>query len=317
LAAGLAALFALFGALGSAARAQSVTPPPAPEHIVAEAPEGGTLDDEFPWPDVPIPDKGRRLPADDTLFLLAPAPELDVRAGYAGYGDTTKFNHGGGLGVVIFLDGGRTGLYVSGTAAMGEGGPFAYGEGALRFRYRHAFWKTPVGNNDVLWIAGGLGLDIAGRGTPVAQLDSWLTTQLPVALIGTMFSVNKKCVIHIFGKTAFGVFDNQTQAQDKWGASLDTMARPSVGAEVLTQCGTIRVLGDYQHIFTFGPAGDTDKATLQVSQTWPVFNGLFQLGYFAKGDVAREGPAQGASPSDPRGRENVQGGVFSGLELRF
>jgi hypothetical protein len=265
---------------------------------------------QYPGPN-PIPE-GANLPPADSDFMISPALTYSMRGGYASTVDDKKYNNGGGIGVVLFMDGGRTGLLLDGQVAGTQGGAFAYAQGDLRVRVR-----IPFDPRHIIW--GALGTDIEGRGAVDPQTQSYFKAQLPVALIGTMFSVNGKCVIHIFGKAAFGIFDNQTQAK-QWDASLDTFARPSVGAETLVACGSIRIMGDYQHTFSFGAFGDYDKASLSYSQTWPVGkSGGWEVGFFLKGDYLREGGMKGMTveSGDPRGLSRDMGGVFTGLEVRW
>lgn len=262
---------------------------------------------EWP-PGEPIPQKGNPPPMDSD-FMISPAVSYHIRGGYAGTMDNTGYNNGGGIGAMVFMDGGRTGIMINAQVAGTEGGVFAYAEGDARLRYR-----IPIDPRHIVW--GAFGLDISGRGAVDQRSESYFSAQLPVALIGTMFNVGGKCVIHVFAKAAFGIFDNQTQG-DKWAASMDTFVKPAVGGEALAACGSIRVIADYQHIFSFGSFGDTDKASLQYSQSWEIGEKGWELGFFVKGGYVREGGMKDALPGDPLMDARHIGQVFGGLEVRW
>ncbi|MBI3541829.1 MAG: hypothetical protein HY075_00955 [Deltaproteobacteria bacterium] len=320
---GILSILALAAALSALdAKADPSAPPPAPQHDAWDQqifPTNVTFTDGVynpPQNESPtLPGQDPRVPdgetkdghMKDSALGIAPMPSWDLQGGYAATADDKGVNSGGGIGVVLFLDGGRTGIQVGAQVAGTQGGVFAYAQGDLKFRYR-----MPIDANHIFW--GGFGLDIDGRGAVDAKSQSYLNVQLPVAFIGTMFNVGGKCVIQLFAKAAFGIYDNQAQAGKRWGANLDTMAKPAVGGEFLAACGSnIRVQADYEHVFDFGAAGDTDKARASFSQVFPVSaDGGIQLGYFVKGEYEHEGggPATGGQAA------NI-GAFFGGLEVRF
>lgn len=276
------------------------------------------------------------LGPDDTVFMLTPAPQINFRGGYAGYGDDYK--NGGGVGVLVFIESGKLGVVLDVDAAGGQGDSFARLDGTLRIRARRPIDKNRRSsdlNDTAPRIWWGFGGDVGWRWSETQSLDSYLRVQ-PVAIFGTMraFKDKKtkkvKCVIHAFVKGGLGLYDNQvnTTSANKWSlpwnngtGALDTYVRPMVGAEGLAQCddlgmaGNVRLLADAQHIFTFGPAGDTTTGKVQVSETWPV-NGYWQVGYFAKGEVTHEWGGNFGS-EEPASNGRTLPSVFGGLEVRW
>jgi hypothetical protein len=227
--------------------------------------------DEFP-PGKPIPPEPNiPLPPDDTVFLITPAFNIEPRLAYAPFGDTRQGSvHAIGVGAGIFLDGGRFGISVNTHFATGFDHLFAYGEVDAKGRYR-----IPIDSRHILW--GAFGANISGRGSNDQRVDSFLRIQ-PAAFLGTMFAVKKKngevaCVFQIFSKAGLGIIDNQTQSEKKSifkDFTFDNWVRPAVGIEGLVACGSLRITTDAEHIFTIGPAGDTDRVSLEISKTFPL-----------------------------------------------
>ncbi len=269
--------------------------------------------DQYPDPTTPPVPPGTTPNGDikDPGLMISPAPQYEIQGGYASTADNSGYNNGGGVGVVMFMDGGRTGIQVGAQVAGTQGGIFAYAQGNAKIQYR-----MPIDKGHIIW--GGVGLDIAGRGAVDPRVDSYLKVQLPVAFIGTMFAIGDKCVIHLFAKAAFGVFDNRAQSEKKWGANLDDWVKPAAGMEAMAACGSVRVQADYEHVFDFGKAGDTDHASLDFSQVFPVnSDGTIALGYFLKGDYTREAGLVGAGAGDARAENRNIGSFFGGFEVRF
>lgn len=299
---------------------ETIFPPDAP--IVVRGDEGDLPEVPFPHA-TPGP-----IPPDPTVFFIAPAPQLSMRAGYTAYGNPVK--HGGGVGVVVFLDAGSIGALIDANVAGGQDG-FGYTDGDVRIRLRRAIDKNRE-SNDVHDTASryywGFGGDIGWRGGE--QQDNYLKVQ-PVAIIGTMRAFKNrrtkevKCVIHAFAKAGVGVYDNQVQTPEdrKWAMNWDTWVRPMVGAEFMASCKNIDVIGnprliaDAQHVFTFGPAGDTTRARLQYSQTWGVGKSKhWQVGYFTKGEVTHEWGGN-FTADDPANKGRTVPAFFGGVEVRW
>lgn len=290
----------------------SVVPVAAP---AASSGASSASGDQFPTdPDHPTVPNNQTPNGDikDSGLGTTPAPLYELRGGYAATANDAGVNSGAGVGVALILDGARTGIQIGGQVAGTQGGLFAYAQGDAKVRYR-----VPLDPNHIIW--GGIGLDISGQGAVDPKAQSYLTVQLPVAFIGTMFNVGGNCVIRIFAKAALGVFDNQGQAAgSQWGASLDTMAKPMVGGEALAACGSVRVTADYQHVFDFGQGGATDRAEVDFSQAFPITSdGSIQLGYFLKGQYEHEDAVSGVAAGAPGSLPANIGAAFAGLEVRF
>src|SRR5437868_6538905 len=84
-------------------------------------PSGGQND--YP-PGSPVP-QSSHLPPDDTIFELTPAADYSVHVGYSGWGDNKGFDSGVGIGALVFLDGGRTGVILEAQANGGQNSAFA------------------------------------------------------------------------------------------------------------------------------------------------------------------------------------------------
>lgn len=279
-------------------------PRPAPVVVRIPTPEPGTRIPEPRVPDTRTPNGD----ANDPFLMISPAPEYDIRGGYVMNADDHGQGHGGGIGVVMFLDTGRLALMIDGGLASTSSSYFSYGELGAKVQFR-----IPFDPNHIIW--GGLGLDIRGRGVLDPRLNGYFKAQLPVALIGTMFSAgrNHECVIHLFAKAAFGIYDSDSQA------NIGRWARPAVGSEALLSCGSIRVTADYEHVFRVSSTeGDTDRTSLNLSQVFPVnADGSVQLGYFIQGGYTRQGAVSDLPPTDSRSDPRNVGEVFTGLEVRF
>lgn len=278
--------------------------------------------DEPTAPDAPVPRATPGpLPPDPTVLMISPAPEYLFRGGYG--------DRGGGVNVVMFIDAGANGtlkpsfrpgiigVFVDLDVMGGQDG-LSSTSGDIRWRGK----REPIDRNrasgDVYDTASryywGYGADldwVAGT-----QNDNFVKLQ-PVAILGTMraFRSRKtkevKCVIHAFAKAGVGIFDNQvdTTSERKWGLSFDTWLRPMAGAEFMANCqnldiiGNVRLIADAQHIFTLGPAGDTNRGRVQFSEVWNVKKRV-QMGYFTKGEIVQD--SDGVVPA-----------VFGGLEARY
>lgn len=282
--------------------------------VLAADLQAGPPKNEYPIPGKPVSSTSE-LPPDDTIFMLTPSPDFGVESGYAGYGDNKGYKSGLGIGVVVFLDTGRLGLQLQGSVAGGEGGVFAYAEGALKARFR-----MPVDSKHIFW--WGWGADIEGRGAEQRNVDSYLRLQ-PVAMIGTMFQVKETCVVHIFARAGLGIIDNENQSHERWdwpraSAWGATWGKPSTGVEMLTHCNKLRVTADYQHIFALRrSAGGTDRTGVQISQGWKPTSKNVLLGIFGKTEFVREGGVEDLPVADPRRDARYLGRFMAGFEARF
>lgn len=313
-------LMVLTGVMGvahsdSAQPLQEVWDQPIGDNPGPKEPRGATRTPKNEYPTDPnsprVPDGPTNNGDINDPFLSAgPAPDFQFRGGYAATVDDRAYNNGAGLGVVVMLiEGTRTALVAGAQLAGTQGGVFAYAQGDIKIRYRWA-----IDPNHVVW--GGIGADIAGRGSLDPQVDSFFRAQLPMAFIGAMVHVGSDCVIRLFAKAAFGIWDNQNQSsKSSWAPNMDHFVRPAVGVEAFANCGTVRVTADYQHIFTFGSTGgSTDRAVVDFSQAFPVTSdGAVRVGYFLKGEYVYE-----KSPSVDSGLNDRNiGSLFGGLEVRW
>jgi len=266
------------------------------------------FDDAHPLPGTPYPDGSGQFPLDDTKYMLK--PYVAAQAGYAGIAGNKGYDHGAGVSVMVFLDMGRAGIVARGQAAGGEGGLFGYFQGDLKYRYRFPFTEK-----DIVW--GAIGTDVSGRIAKNENMPGYFAIQ-PVTAFGKLFFFKNQCVLHVFAKAGVSAYDSRTQGSQKFFGS-DASLRPMLGAESLFHCGSIRITGDLQRIFSFGDGGTTDKASLEYSQTFPIKTegSKLELGFFGRADGERWGAVSGIDASDPRANARYNAAVFGGLELRF
>jgi hypothetical protein len=281
--------------------------------ISFSVPSSVFAEDPVPFPrppGTPTPDNPE-YPPDITYGFVKPVQDYAGRAGLGAAADNSGIDAQANLSGTVLLGTPQGMLFLEAQATGGQGGAFGSAGGDLKFRKQFS-----VDVKRVFW--WGVGFDIAGQGAANSKFDSFFSV-MPTVFFGKIVGVkNHTCEVRAFAKAGVALFDNQNQAENKWGLNLDTLARPMVGAETLTHCDSLRILGDYEHLFDFGSAGATDRLSLQISQAWSVIGeNKLRLGFFGKVQGAREGGVEGLDPTDPRTGTRYNGAVLGGIEARF
>lgn len=242
----------------------------------------------------PVPETGDPdIDQSETEFKIP--LEKSVQLAAAAMGDTNQAFGGGAVSGVFFIDNGRLGIFASPTVAIAGNDRYAYAYFELEAKLRV---RVPIDTKKFVWVGGGIdvagkvGGEIAKNHTPPSSQDpvgGYFKVQ-PVGVLGVLIPfANRDCVLGIYSKVGFGIYDSESIKQDV--DSLAVWAKPMVGAEVISQCKSVRVLADYQHIFSFD-GENVNRGFVDVSGgNWKVAYGedkekSIRIGLFGRGLVS-------------------------------